>query len=163
MIKLPEGVEYSHVPTEKKYKSVTVALLKRILTIYKGIYRKFGQKGLDLIREVSESYGKEIAELGKKRVKSDDVKSVGLYLIRVFENINCEGEVTEFSDDRVAIKLYRCPYPFDDPKICEAHTTMEEALVKALGQNLEYVITYSIPRGDAFCEHVVKIKSQKKK
>ena len=77
MIKLPEGVEYSHVPIEKKYKSVTIALLKRILTIYNGIYRKFGQEGLDLIRVVSENYGKEIAELGKKKVKSDDVKSVG--------------------------------------------------------------------------------------
>jgi predicted ArsR family transcriptional regulator len=160
MIKIPEGVEYSHVPVEKKYKSVTVALLKRILTIYKGIYEKFGQKGLDLIREVSENYGKEIAELGKKRVKIGDVKSVGLYLVRVFETINCQGEITEFSDDRVAIKLYQCPYPFDDPRICEAHTTMEEALVKSLGENLEYVITYSIPRGDPFCEHVVKKKKR---
>lgn len=158
MIKVPAGVEYAHVPAEKKYKSVTVALLKRILTIYKEIYRRFGQQGLDLIRDVSEKYGKEIAELGKKRVKAGDVKSVGLYLVRVFENINCEGEITEFSEDKVAIKLYQCPYPFDDPKICEAHTTMEEALVTALGDNLEYVITYSIPRGDPFCEHVVKRK-----
>ena len=156
MIKIPTGVEYSHVSTEKKYKTVTVALLKRILTIYKGIYKKFGQKGLDLIREVSESYGKEIAELGKKRVKIGDVKSVGLYLVRVFEMIDCQGEITRFSDDEVAIKLHQCPYPFDDPQICQAHTTMEEALVKALGQNLEYVITYSIPRGDPFCEHVVR-------
>ena len=91
-------------------------------------------------------------------MKAGDVRSVGLYLVRVFENINCQGEITEFSDDKVAIKLYQCPYPFDDPKICEAHTTMEEALVTALGDNLEYVITYSIPRGDPFCEHVVKRK-----
>lgn len=156
MIKIPPGVEYSHVPTEKKYKTVTVALLKRILTIYKEIYKRFGEQGLDLIREVSQSYGKEIAELGRKRVRIGDVKSVGLYLVRVFEMIDCQGGITRFSDDEVAIKLYQCPYPFDDPKICQAHTTMEEALVKALGQNLEYVITYSIPRGDPFCEHVVR-------
>jgi len=54
MIKVPAGIEYAHVPAEKKYKSVTVALLKRILTIYKEIYRRFGQEGLDLIRDVSE-------------------------------------------------------------------------------------------------------------
>lgn len=159
MIKIPPGVDYSPIPVEKKYKSATLGLLKRILTIYKGLYHRFGEEGLDLIREVSQSYGREIAELGKKRVKAGDARSVGLYLARVFENINCEGEITEFSEDKVAIKLYQCPYPFDDPKICEAHTTMEEALVTALGDNLEYVITYSIPRGDPFCEHVVKTKT----
>jgi len=156
MIKIPAGVEYSQIPVEKKHKTVTVALLKRILAIYRGIYERFGEEGLDLIREVSQSYGKEIAELGKKRVKFGDAKSVGLYLVRVFDMIDCDGEITEFSDDRVVIKLHQCPYPFDDPKICEAHTTMEETLVKALGQNLEYVITYSIPRGDPFCEHVIR-------
>jgi predicted ArsR family transcriptional regulator len=160
MIKVPPGVEYSPIPLEKKYKSATVGLLKRILTIYKGIYERFGEEGLDLIREVSQSYGKEIAELGKKRVRIGDVKSVGLYLARVFDMINCEGEITEFSDDRVTIKLHQCPYPFDHPEICAAHTTMEEALVKSLGDNLEYVITRSIPRGDLFCEHVVKRKDE---
>lgn len=157
-MKIPPGVDYSLVPVEKKYKTVTTALLKRILTIYKGIYNRFGEEGLDLIREVSQNYGKEIAELGKKRVKIGDVKSVGLYLVRVFDMIDCDGEITEFSDDRVVIKLYQCPYPFDDPRICEAHTTMEETLVKALGTNLEYVITYSVSRGDPFCEHVVRVK-----
>ena len=158
MIEVPPGVEYSQLPVEKKYKSATRGLLKRILTIYRGIYERFGQEGLDLIREVSQSYGKEIAELGKKRVRMGDVQSVGLYLVRVFDMIDCQGEITEFSDNRVTIRLYQCPYPFDHPEICQAHTTMEEALIKTLGDNLEYVIARSIPQGDPFCEHVVKRK-----
>jgi predicted ArsR family transcriptional regulator len=155
MIKVPSGVDFPEIPIDKKYRSAVNGLLKRILTIYQGLVERFGQDGLDFIREVSEKYGTEIAELGKKRVKSDDPKSVGLYLARVFEMINCEGEITEFSDDKVVIRLFGCPYPFDDPEICKAHTTMEEALVKGLGPNLSYTITKSIPRGDSYCEHVI--------
>ena len=160
MIKIPEGVDFKDIPLEEKYKSATTGLLQRVHTIYKGLYKKFGQPGLDLIREVSETYGKEIAERGKKRVKPDDVKSAGLFLIRVFDMINCEGEVTEFSDDKVVIRLFKCPYPFDDPQICEAHTTMEKALIESLSQEFSYKITESIPSGGRFCEHVLSLKKR---
>jgi predicted ArsR family transcriptional regulator len=158
LIKIPEGVDFKDIPLEEKYKSATTGLLQRVHTIYKGLYKKFGQPGLDLIREVSETYGKEIAERGKKRVKPDDVKSAGLFLIRVFDMINCEGEVIEFSDDKVVIRLFKCPYPFDDPKICEAHTTMEKALIESLSGEFSYKITESIPSGGRFCEHVISLK-----
>jgi len=158
LIKIPEGVYFKDIPIDEKYRSATTGLLQRIHTIYKGIYQKFGQSGLDLIREVSETYGREIAERGKKRVKPDDVKSAGLFLIRVFEMINCQGEVTEFSDDKMVIRLFKCPYPFDDPKLCEAHTTMEKTLIESLGENLSYKIIESIPSGGRFCEHVISLK-----
>lgn len=158
MIKIPPGVDFRQIPIEEKYRSATAGLLQRIHTIYKGIYKKFGQEGLDLIREVSETYGKEIAQRGKKRVKPGDLKSSALFLIRVFEMINCEGEVMEFSDEKVVIKLFRCPYPFEDPKLCEAHTTMEKALIESLDKNLSYHIEESIPSGGRFCEHVVSLK-----
>ena len=160
MIKIPAGVDFKDIPVEEKYKSATAGLLQRVHTIYKGLYQRFGQPGLDLIREVSETYGKEIAERGRKRVKPGDVKSAGLFLIRVFDMINCEGEVTEFSDDKVVIRLFRCPYPFEDPKICEAHTTMEKALIESLSEEFSYKITESIPAGGRFCEHVISLKSR---
>jgi len=158
LIKIPPGIDFKEIPVEEKYKSATAGLLQRIHTIYKGIYKRFGQEGLDLIREVSESYGKEIAQRGKKRVKPGDLKSAALFLIRVFEMINCEGEVTEFSEDKAVIRLFRCPYPFEDPKLCEAHTSMERVLIESLGDNLSYHIEESIPSGGRFCEHVVSLK-----
>lgn len=161
MIKTPQGVEISEVPIEKKYRTATKALLSRINNIYKGIYKKFGKDGLDLIEEVSTSYGKQMAQFAKEKIEKPTPKEVGLYLLRIFSMIDCQGEVSEFSDDKVAIKLYQCPYPFDNPKICEAHTTMERALVEELNKDLEYVITESIPSGGKCCVHVVKWKEKK--
>ena len=50
----------------------------------------------------------------------------------------------------------QCPYPFNDVKICSAHTSMECALVKGLNPDLEYNIEKSVPAGDPFCLHVLQ-------
>jgi predicted ArsR family transcriptional regulator len=155
MIKLPEGIDWEPVPVEKRYRSVSRALMSRINTIYEGLYGRFGEAGLDLIREVSRQYGEEIAARSKKYVHNGSAKELGLLLIRIFENINSEGEVTEFSDDRVVIELPECPYPFTNPEICAAHTTMEETVVELLGENLGYAIPRSRPKGDPVCAHLV--------
>jgi len=160
LIKIPPEVDFKEIPLEQKYKSAVAGLLQRIHTIYKGIHSKFGEQGLDLIREVSKTYGKDIAERGKKRIKPEDLKSAALFLIRVFEMINCEGEVTEFSEDKAVIRLFKCPYPFEDPKLCEAHTTMEKVLIESLGENLRYHIKESIPSGGRWCEHVISLKKK---
>ncbi len=160
MIKAPKGIELPQIPIEKRYRTSTQALLGRINTIYKGLYKKFGKDGLDLIEEVSTDYGKQMAGFAKKKIQKGTPKEVGLYLLRIFSMIDCEGEVSEFSDDKVTIKLYQCPYPFDDPKICQAHTTMERALVEELNKDLEYVISESIPGGGRYCVHVVKWKNR---
>ncbi|HEX9916396.1 MAG TPA: hypothetical protein VGB16_01545 [candidate division Zixibacteria bacterium] len=160
MLKTPKGLELPEIPLDKKYRTSTKALLSRINTIYKGLYKKFGEAGLDLIQEVSHTYGKQVAEFAKKKMGNPTPQEVGLYLLRIFSMIDCEGEVSEFSDDKVVIKLYQCPYPFDDPKICQAHTTMERTLVEELNKDLEYVISESIPSGGKYCVHVVKWKEK---
>ena len=74
--------------------------------------------------------------------------------------INCEGEVTEYTDDKAVIRLFKCPYPFEDPKLCEAHTSMERVLIESLGDNLSYEIEESLPSGGRFCEHVISLKKK---
>ena len=157
MIKLPAGIEIEEIPVEKKYRSITNALIKRIKHLYDAIYEKFGSDGLDLIREVSTNYGLEIAERAKQKIKHPDIESVALFVIKVFNNLRGNGEVTEFNDERVVIRVYECPYPFDKPEMCEAHTSMEKALVENLGKDLKYYIRKSIPKGDAYCDHVIEL------
>lgn len=162
MIKLPPGIEIEEIPIEKKYRSITTALVKRIKHIYNAIYERYGDDGLNLIKEVSRNYGLEIAERAKQRIDQPDIKSVALFIIKVFNNIRGNGEVTEFSEDKVIIRVYECPYPFDKPEVCEAHTAMERTLVETLGENLKYNIPKSIPDGDPYCDHVIEyIKSNK--
>jgi len=156
MIKLPKGVQIEEVPIEAMYRGVLRGLLTRIKVLYEAIYTRYGDDGLDLIREVSEQYGSEIANRVRGNDEPWDIDKVGLFLVKVFNNMRAEGEVTEFEKSRVSIKVPECPYPFKDKKICFAHTSMECALVKELNPDLEYYIEKSVPTGDPFCLHVLK-------
>jgi hypothetical protein len=159
MIQLPDGVTIEEVPIEKRYKSVTAGLIRRIKILYDAIYEKYGEDGLDLIREVGKKYGVEIAERAKMRVKPDDLESVALYVIRIFNTLRGDGKVVEFSDKRVVIRVWECPYPWETPEVCEAHTQMEKTLVETLGPNLCYRISSSIPKGDSYCDHIIEYKT----
>ena len=159
MIELPEHVKIEEVPIEKRYKSVTAGLVRRIKILYDAVYEKFGEDGLNLIREVGRKYGMEIAERAKKRVKSNDIESVARYVIRIFNTLRGHGKVVEFSDKRVVIRVSECPYNWETPEMCEAHTQMEKTLVETLGKNLCYRISKSVPKGDSYCDHIIEYKA----
>jgi predicted hydrocarbon binding protein len=158
MIEFPEDIDIKmeEMPIEKRYKSVTAGLIRRIKILYDAIYEKYGEDGLDLIRDVGRKYGQEIAQRAKERVKPDDLKSVALYIIRIFNTLRGNGKVVEFSDKRVVIRVWECPYPWETPEVCEAHTRMEKTLVETLGKNLCYRISKSIPKGDPYCDHIIE-------
>jgi hypothetical protein len=158
VIELPEQIEFEDAPIEKKYRSVTAGLVRRIKILYDAIYQRYGRDGLDLIREASEKYGMEIAERARRGLVSDDIQSVALYVVKIFNTIGGEGRVIEFSKERVIIRIYQCPYPWEDPRVCKAHTAMEKTVVETLGKNLTYSIPRSIPRGDLYCDHVIEYK-----
>ena len=87
MIDLPDDLIIEKVPIAKKYRSVTTGLVRRIKILYEAIYKKYGDEGLELIREVGEQYGLEIAERAKKWVKTNDLESVALYIKLAFSSI----------------------------------------------------------------------------
>ena len=123
------------------------------------VCERFGDDGLDLIREVSRRYGAEIGLNVKKKEDLKGVAQVGKYLLKVFDMVSDDWEVREFTQDRLVIAVHRCPYPFSHDEICRAHTCMEQALVTTLDENLEYRIGRSIPQGDPFCEHILRQRS----
>jgi hypothetical protein len=161
MIKLPPGITTEEAPLEVRYKGVLRGLLTRIKWLYESIYEKYGDEGLELIREVSTRYGSQAAERARGEGDPWELRQIGLYLVKVFNNMRSEGEVTEFNEKRVAIMVPRCPYPFERREICAAHTAMERALVKGLNPSLEYRIEKSVPAGDSFCLHVLAIGGEK--
>ena len=163
MIELPENIHIEDDPLEKRYRRVTAGLVRRIKILYEGIFERYGEEGLELIRGVGVRYGKEIAERAKGKVIFDDLKSVALYVIRIFNTLRGNGQVVEFSDQRVVIRVWECPYPWETVAMCEAHTQMEKTLVESLGDHLRYRITRSIPRGDAYCDHVIEIQHSETK
>ncbi len=158
MIKLPPGVEIEEIPLDKRYSSNLKGLLIRIRKLYEAIEDRFGEEGLELVTEVSDQYGKEIAERVKTREGEMSLRDVGLFLVKIFNGMRSEGEVLEFSDEKVVIMVPECPYPFTRPQTCKAHTRMEESLVEGLNPDLDYVIEKCVPSGDSQCWHVLKKK-----
>ena len=113
LIKIPDHIQIDEIPLDARYRGVLRGLLKRIKGLYEAIYARYGEDGLDLIREVSTKYGSEIANHARKGDEPWDIERVGFYLVKVFNNMRSEGEVTEFSKNRVSIMVPRCPYPFE--------------------------------------------------
>lgn len=152
---LPKELEFERLTIEQKYYRAVPGYMKRLCGLYEAIYERFGEDGLDLIRDVSGRFGTSI---GMNVIKKRDLKGVaqvGKYLLKVFDMISNDWKVSEFSENRLVIIVSRCPYPFTIDEVCQAHTCMEQALVATLDKNLEYRIGRSIPKGDPYCEHIL--------
>ena len=67
MIKLPPDVQIEAIPLEVRYRGVLRGLLTRIKCLYEAIYDRYGEEGLELIRQAGGSYGSRTAS----RVRHD--------------------------------------------------------------------------------------------
>jgi len=147
---------------EQVYHSAVSGLYARIRNNYDFLYNKFGDDGITLIAEMSREYGLTIAERARNRLKSNDLKSVAGYLMRIFNTVGRGKEDMVFpleaSDSRVVIGIGDCPLHFELPAMCLAHTTMEKTVVEKLNPALTYRIGKSIPAGDKYCEHILESK-----
>lgn len=160
---LPEELEFERLTDAEKYRRAVPGYMRRLCDIYEALYDRYGEEGLELIRQVSTRYGTQIGINVKKRGDLQGVAQVGKYLLKVFDMVSDDWEVREFGEERLVIAVHRCPYPFRHDAICKAHTTMEQALVAALDENLDYRVGCSIPQGDAYCEHILCVKPESKR
>lgn len=155
---IPDELAFERLSYEEKYHRAVPGYMKRLCEIYEAVYDRFGEEGLDLIRDVSKEYGTRIAMNIKKKRDLKGVDQVGQYLLKVFDMVSEDWDIGEFTKDRLVITVSRCPYPFTRDEICRAHTCMEQALVSTLDDNLDYRIGRSIPQGDSCCEHILCTK-----
>jgi hypothetical protein len=158
-MELPPELDFERPRLEEKYDRAVAGYMKRIADLYAAVADRFGDEGLELIRDVSCEYGRRIAENVQKRRELKGVAEVGKYLLKVFDMVSDDLEIAEFSDERLVISVSRCPYPFHREEICRAHTHMEKTLVATLDDSLEHRVGKSIPKGDACCEHIVQKKT----
>jgi hypothetical protein len=152
---LPEELAFTRLSYGNKYHKAVPGYMKRIRDLYEAVYARFGEDGLDLIRDVSTEYGTRIANNARKKGDLKGIRRVGSYLLSIFDMITEDWEVTEYTKDRMVVTVSRCPYSFEREEICRAHTAMEKALIRTLDDTLEYRIGCSIPQGDRFCEHIL--------
>jgi len=146
---------------EQVYRSAVSGLYGRLRSNYDFLYRRFGNEGLKLIEEMSREYGLSVAKRAKARLANNDLASVAEYLLRIFDTVARGRDLITTAvkeQDKVIIKVNRCPLDFDSREMCLAHTTMEKTVVAELNPNLVYRIGKSIPAGDNCCEHILEIK-----
>jgi len=148
---------------EQVYRSAVSGLYSRLRSNYDFLYRKFGDEGLELIADMSREYGISVAERAKSKLKHNDLASVAGYLLRIFDTV-ARGQdlisTVEENQDRMIIRVNRCPLDFNNPGMCQSHTTMEQTVVEELNPLLTYRIGKSIPAGDKFCEHIIEVKNK---
>jgi len=106
---------------EQRYHSAVAGLYARLRSNYDSLYRKFGDRGIELIAEMSQEYGQEIGRRARQAVKGNDVAAVGGYLLRIFNTVGEGSVVTENSDVRLVIRVDRCPLDFTLPAMCVWH------------------------------------------
>jgi hypothetical protein len=152
---LPQELEFERLSFEEKYHRAVPGYMKRLRDLYEAIYERFGDDGLDLIRQVSREFGTRVGRNVKKTAELKGLDQVARYLLKVFDMVSDDWKVKEFSTERLIITVSRCPYPFARDEICRAHTSMEKALVETLDDTLDYRIGRSIPQGDPLCEHIL--------
>ncbi len=153
---LPEELRFDELSGEEKLRRALPGYMKRIGDLYSAIYQRFGEEGLDLIREVSGEYGRRIAANVRKKGELKGIGEVGRYVLKVFDMVSEDWGVTEFGGDRLVITVSRCPYPLSEAEVCRAHTCMEKALIDALDSDLEHHVGQCIPAGDPVCEHIIR-------
>jgi hypothetical protein len=157
-MELPPELEFDRPQLEEKYDRAVGGYMKRIADLYAAVADRFGDEGLELIREVSCEYGRRIAENIQKKRELKGVAEVGKYLLKVFDMVSDDWWIEEFTEERLVIAVSRCPYPFHREEICRAHTHMEKTLVATLDDSLEHCVGKSIPKGDPCCEHIIRRK-----
>ena len=155
---LPKELLFEPLRPEDKLQKAVPGYMKRIRGLYDALCERFGEAGLDLIRDVSRDYGTQIGTNINKKGGLKGVAAVGGYLLKVFDIVSNDWEVKEFSEDRLVIAVHQCPFGFENVEMCQAHVCMEEMLVATLDQDLEHNIGQSIPGGDACCEHILSKK-----
>jgi len=146
---------------DQVYRSAVSGLYARLRSNYEFLYKRLGDEGLKLIADMSREYGLSVAQRARKRLDSNDLHSVAGYLMRIFDTVARGRDLIttlEEGEEKVIIKVNRCPLDFDKPEMCRAHTTMEKTVVETLNPDLTYRIGKSIPAGDHCCEHIVEIK-----
>lgn len=154
-MEIPEELAFERLSYEEKYHRAVPGYMKRLRSLYEAIYEQQGENGLHLIRDVSRDFGTRIGTNVRKRSNLKGLAQVGRYLLKVFDMVSEDWKVEELTRDRLVVSVARCPYGFRHDEVCRAHTCMEEALVAALDDELDYRVGRSIPQGDPFCEHIL--------
>ncbi len=147
---------------EQIYRSAVSGLYARLRSNYDFLYDRFGDEGIELIRDMSHHYGLDIVERARKSLDNTEPLSVVKYLMRIFETVTMGKNIIHLDDSNPSCLIIRaedCPLHFTQPAMCLAHTTMEKTVVEELNPDLTYRIGKSIPAGDKYCEHIIEIKN----
>ena len=74
---LPEQLDFDRLSFEEKYHRAVPGYMKRINRLYEAVCERFGEEGLELIRDVSREFGRSIGENVRQKGNVSGVAGVG--------------------------------------------------------------------------------------
>ena len=97
MSSLPKELEFEKLSDEEKYHRAVPGYMRRLRDLYEAIYERYGDDGLELIRQVSRDFGTKVGTNVKKKGPLKGLNQVATYLLKVFDMVSDDWEIAEIS------------------------------------------------------------------
>ena len=147
------------LPPEERFDIVSPILKEMIGRIAKGVDKKFGAEGRNLLKQAMAEIGVETGHMMKILSPGEDFKSVGTFFAQAANIFGVKNEV-ESKEDEVVIKIPMCPYGLEgtNRELCEAIMAFDMRVIEILGPNIAMEIVKTVAVGDPRCELSIKPK-----
>jgi hypothetical protein len=151
-------------PVERKWRATGKTRAWYIAELEKAIYNKFGEEGLEIIRQVWRKGAENFFLKGLKKlgIEGNDAKAFAYYFKKAQEIMGYSVEVVEASEKRAVLRYHTCHF-FEKPdpvvaKLCkEGHFAFEKRAAELLNPKLKVRLEKLRAAGDPYCEIVVEL------
>ncbi len=151
-------------PVERRWKATGRTRCSYMATLERKVYERFGEEGLDVIKEVWREAADKYFLRGLKAfgIEGDNALSFVLYFKYAQEIMGYKMELVEAGERRAVLRYHTCHFfPKPDPvaaKLCEeGHFQFEKRAAELLNPKLKVRFTKLQSRGDPYCEMVVEL------
>lgn len=127
------------------------------------LYEEFGDRALDVIREVYGSYGFEIGAGLQRKWRPENLKDAASIFFMLCEKAGLPYHY-ELKEETLLWDGYKCPFGLEDTSrpVCEAMMRMDVEMLRALmglekGQ-VELTIEKTLAAGDEYCRGSLRVK-----
>jgi len=151
-------------PVERRWKATGKSRCFYLAELEKAVYGKFGEEGMELIRELWRK--------GAERFFLSGVAGFGIQgrgpadLLSYFklgqEIMGYEMEFVEATEKKAVLRYHTCHF-FEKPdpvavKLCEAHFEFEKRAIEMFNPKLKIKFAALKSAGDPYCELVAELK-----
>jgi hypothetical protein len=150
----------AEMSAEERFTLVVPTLFGLVGNIAKGVDKRFGAEGRNLLAQIMGGMGSETGKSSKSSCPAEDFKTVGMFWGDMAKNIFGLEFRAEAKEDEVLFYFPSCTYGLEGTsrELCEAMMAQVEKMIETLGPKLTMEIRKTVAVGDPECEVAIKPK-----